>query len=683
MVIVFLLYSVLMILFFEGHSKYELKEEEIVGIVERYQVDGDKLTIYLKGKEIVVVTYYFETEVEKEQYLKKLELGSQIKVNGKLEEASDNTVPNLFNYRKYLLYKKIYYLMKAKEIELLTNNTSLLYAVKNWMINRIDHIDETGYFRTFLLGDKSEMENDIVTSYQKNGVSHLFSISGMHVNFIAGILLFFLQKVTYQLKIQYGFVSLVLLFYLFLTGFGASILRTVIMFWLSALSRCYALKISKVDIMLLTLMVIILINPFILCDVGFQFSYGISLGLVLFQPKIRKIKNPVWQSVFISFLCFLISFPICVYHFNEVNFLSIIFNVIMIPVVSTVVFPFTMICFLIPVLYPVYEKLIQILEMVNTLVVSLDMFQVVFTKPNMLVIIIYYLVIGLVFWRWQLVCLFGIIMLAHRFFPYFDSRFLFVMLDVGQGDCLFIKLPYNQGNILIDTGGRLEYEQEKWQEREVNFSYADRVIVPYLNSLGIEKLDYLILSHGDYDHMGEAIYLVNNFKVDKVTFNNGEYNDLELELIKVLEEKNIKYYRNIKELNINNHKLYFLNNKIYNNENDNSTVIYFNYNQIKMLFMGDAGVEVEENILEKYQLNAIDILKVGHHGSKTSSSEEFINTINPKYSVISVGKNNRYRHPNKEVLESLKDSKIYRTDQEGSIMFKVKKNKLKIETCAP
>ena len=136
-------------------------------------------------------------------------------------------------------------------------------------------------------------------------------------------------------------------------------------------------------------------------------------------------------------------------------------------------------------------------------------------------------------------------------------------------------------------------------------------------------------------------------------------------------------------MNFDNNKLYFLNNEQYNNENDNSSVVYTELNNHKFLFMGDAGVEVEENLLEKYNLKNIDVLKVGHHGSKTSSSKYFINEINSKYSIISVGKNNRYGHPNNAVLENLEDSKIYRTDKDGSIMFKIKNNKLKIETCPP
>ena len=254
---------------------------------------------------------------------------------------------------------------------------------------------------------------------------------------------------------------------------------------------------------------------------------------------------------------------------------------------------------------------------------------------------------------------------------YFNPSFNVVYLSVGNGDSSLITLPYNKGNILIDTGGLYNYEIVK------------NKTIPYLMSLGITKVDYLITTHGDYDHMGEAINLVNNFKVEKVIFNCGEFNELELELIKVLDKKKIPYYSCIKELNIDDNKLYFLNNKDYGNENDNSSVIYTELNNHKFLFMGDAGVKVEEDLIKKYNLQDIDVLKVGHHGSRTSSGQEFISEINPKYSIISVGKNNRYGHPNDNILDNLSDSKIYRTDQDGSIMLKIKNDKLKIETCVP
>ena len=183
--------------------------------------------------------------------------------------------------------------------------------------------------------------------------------------------------------------------------------------------------------------------------------------------------------------------------------------------------------------------------------------------------------------------------------------------------------------------------------------------------------------------MGESINLINNFKVDNVIFNHDGYNELELDLIKVLDDKNIKYYKGLKQLNINNNVIYFLNKELYDNENDNSSVIYTELSGYNFMFMGDASSTTEKEIIDKYNLPDIDVLKVGHHGSRTSSSIEFINEINPEYSIISVGKNNRYGHPNKEVLDALEESKIYRTDQNGSIMFKINNNKLKIETCSP
>lgn len=183
--------------------------------------------------------------------------------------------------------------------------------------------------------------------------------------------------------------------------------------------------------------------------------------------------------------------------------------------------------------------------------------------------------------------------------------------------------------------------------------------------------------------MGEAINLVNSFKVDKVIFNCGEYNHLEKELIKVLDKKHIQHYSCIKELNISENKLYFLQTKEYDNENDNSNVIYTELNGYKFMFMGDAGVEKEKDILEKYNLNNIDVLKVGHHGSKTSSSPNFINSINPKYALISVGKDNKFNHPNTTVLNTLSLSKILRTDIDGSVEIILTKNNYVINTCPP
>ena len=192
-----------------------------------------------------------------------------------------------------------------------------------------------------------------------------------------------------------------------------------------------------------------------------------------------------------------------------------------------------------------------------------------------------------------------------------------------------------------------------------------------------------MLPHGDADHIGGALSLVKDFNVNNVILNKGEYSNLEMKLINILKKKKIYFTSDVDKINIRGWYIYFLNNKLFDNENDNSIINYFKINSYSFLFMGDSSFVVEDYLLEEYNLKDITFLKVGYHGSDTSSSREFIDSINPVNALISVGKNNRYGHPNKEVLNNLNNSKIYRTDQDGSIMFKIKNNKLKIETCSP
>ena len=200
--------------------------------------------------------------------------------------------------------------------------------------------------------------------------------------------------------------------------------------------------------------------------------------------------------------------------------------------------------------------------------------------------------------------------------------------------------------------------------------------------LGISKIDLLILTHGDYDHIGDTINLLNEIKVDEVLFNNDSFNDTENKIIKALDKKNVRYSKNSWDLK-KIEDLYFLNTKMYDNENDNSTVVYFTYENFSFLFTGDASKEREEDIMGNYNIKDVSFLKVGHHGSKTSTGSSFIKNINPKYSIISVGENNRYGHPNKNTLKNLKDTTIFRTDLNGSIKIKLKKNKYEIKTCGP
>ena len=526
------------------------------------------------------------------------------------------------------------------------------------------------YLNLFILGNNNYIDNYILESYRKNGISHLFSISGMHISIFTSVILLILKRIIKNNKLILFILFVILIFYIFITNFSSSVIRASSLFLVSMLLSILGYKVKSSNILIYIFIFSLIENPYKIYNSGFLFSYVISFSLIHFSPKINNYKNYFIKLLITSIISYLISIPILINTNFSINLLTPFINLIFVPYVSLIIFPLSLLTFIFPFLEGLFNFLIYIMEKTSLLISSINFFNITlchmsWIPVNVYYLIIYTIIIKLLKKEYKYIFVFLCIIFIHHNINYLNSFYLINYIDIGQGDTSLIIFPYNKKNILIDCAND-----------------SKNIIIPYLKSQGINKLDYLIITHGDYDHMGEAINLVNNFKVEKVIFNCGEYNDLEKELINVLDKKKIKYYSCIKELNIDKNKLYFLQTKEYDNENDNSNVIYTELNGYKFMFMGDASSTTEHEILNKYNLTDIDVLKVGHHGSKTSSSIEFINEINPKYSVISVGKNNRFGHPNKEVLENLENSKIYRTDQDGSIMFKIKNNKLKIETCS-
>lgn len=672
----FLMLFVAILLYFNAcdKSKYDINDDVIIGTITSYYIDNDKLVITIFGKEKVLCNYYFKDENNTFDY----ELGDKIKLFGKLKLPSNNSIFNGFNYREYLKYERINYIFDIDEIIKISNNKSIMYKLKNSIINIINKSPNKDYLHTFLLGNNKYIDKEVMESYRINGISHLFSISGMHISLLSMIILKLLKNYKFKKEV----VILFLLIYMTLTDFLPSILRSGIFFILIYLNKKFNLNISMFKLMIILLFICVLIDPYIVYKIGFQYSYTISFYLITFNQLINKSKNKLYKLFIVSFISFIVSVPITINNFSQINVLSIFLNIFFVPIVSSIIFPLSLITFLFPFFNNLFTILINIFELLSITFSKIDNFIFIMSKISTLFIIIYYIIISITLYflsknKYKYIVSLMFIFVIHYNITIFNKGLEITYIDVGQGDSIFIKFPNDKSNILIDTGGKVTYGNLK-----NNYSVGKN-IVDYLKSMGIRKLDYLIITHGDFDHMGDSLYLIDKFKVENVIFNCGEFNVLEKELIKVLDEKKIKYYSCIKELNIDNNKLYFLQTKKYDNENDNSNVIYTEFNGYKFMFMGDAGVDKEKDILENYNISNIDVLKVGHHGSKTSSSKKFIDETNPKYGVISVGKNNKYGHPNKEILNTLSNSKIYRTDEDGSIMFKIKNNKLKIKTCSP
>ena len=669
LLLISIIYIIIKNIIFPSYSQYNGDENKIYGYIKNYSIYDNYIKIYLKGKENIIVNYYYNDNKD----INNINIGDKYLIYGHLEEPSNNTIPNTFNYKKYLKNKKIFYIFKSNRIELVKESNSILYYIKNNIYKRVRKIDAKGYILTFLLGDKSLIDKEIYNIYKDNGISHLLSISSLHISIFMGVVLRIINKISYSNFFKQIISIIFILFLIFIIDNSISLYRVGITYIIHSINRIFNLKISRKDILIISFIILVLLNSMIIYDMGFQFSYIISSGLIIYSRNIKNIKNKLQQRLIISISCFLLSLPICIYYYYQINIFSIILNIIFIPFISIIIIPLCILTFIFPFIYNILSLFINLLEYSNQLINSINIFTITFCKPNIIIIIIYYLIIYLIKNNYKYLILLIIVLCIHKLYSYYNPNFEITYLDVGQADSIIIKYPHNKKNIMIDTGGIAD----------TDYLVTTNKTIPYLRSIGIIKINILILTHGDYDHMGEAINLVNNFKVEKVIFNCGPYNDLEKDLIKELDKKKIKYYSCIKELHLDQNKLYFLQTKEYDNENDNSNVIYTELNDYKFMFMGDASSTTEKEILDKYSIPDIDVLKVGHHGSKTSSSKEFINEINPKYSVISVGKNNRYGHPNKEALDNLEKSKIYRTDQDGSIMFKIKNNRLQIETCNP
>lgn len=656
----------------EHISKYDNFDNLKLKIVSINYID-DGYKFILKGKEKLIAYYYTD---KKENY----NLGDIILISGEKKDIYNNTVDNTFNYKKYLYNQGIYNVIEITDINKVKSNRNIFYSMKTYLINRGTKLSKSyPYVNSLILGNNSFLDDDVLESYRNNGISHLFAISGLHISVFMMIINKILSRFGIGEKKRCIIIVLFLLYYMFLTNFSMSVMRGGIFTILILINKLLKLDIKTINLLLFTLAIIIFINPLFLYNLGLQFSYIITLFLILYKDIINRFKNGILKLLLTSFLSFIVAYPITVNNFFQVNFLSILYNIFFVPYVSYILLPFTLISYLFPFFDNLLYLLIKIIEQVSLILEQFDTFKIIMCKLDLSIVVSYYVVLCILLSfakKRKVKYLFFIFFFYFMHFinPFKNSNYVY-MFDVNQGDSILINV--NNNVTLIDTGGVVMYSDNNY-----TYQLSNNRILPYLKSKGIRKIDNLLISHGDFDHMGEAVNIVNNFKVDKVIFNCGSYNDLERDLIDVLNKKNIKYYSCVDEIKIDNYKLKFLNTKDYDNENDNSNVVYFNYNNIKFLFMGDAGINREKDILKKYSLEKIDFLKVGHHGSNTSSGEEFINNINPKYSLISVGKNNRYGHPKDSVLNTLKDSKIYRTDKDGSVEIKLK-DYYNIRTCSP
>ncbi len=644
-------------------SLYKVDVKEITGKIIKCQKSESGVTLTVQAKEKIIVNYSNDFNCQ---------LGIKIKAKGTLKTPNSNTVFNLFNYRHYLWSQKINYIFQANFLEIIDNSQSFPYLIKNRLIDKIDNYHSRDYLHAFILGNSKEIEKDVLSTYQNNGISHLLAISGMHITLLSTILLFILNRLSYKEKRNYLLVIILLLFYAFLTGFSPSVIRATAIFVALTVKKILNLQLKTIYFLLLIASVYLLYNPYIVYHIGFLFSFIITFYLLAFQKLIAKFSANLAKTFIVSFIAFLASIPILIDNFFSVNFLSPVINVFFVPLVSFIIYPLSLITLCVPSLDHLLFSLTKFMETVSNFFNNIAFLTITLRDVPLIIYLIYYLIITYALYclteqKKQGLIILAIILIIHANSNYFDKYPELTMLDVGQGDSILIKLDHNKGNILIDTGGQINFDGSE------AYDLTKTKTIPYLKSLGITKLDYLILTHGDFDHAGMAPNLLKNFKIKKIILNKNHDNELEKNIISLARKYSIEVEKvREKQMKIGSYDFKFLNGLNSSDENDDSLIIYTKIMAQNILLMGDASVRSEKYILDTYNLKHMDILKVGHHGSSTSTSSEFIDQISPSISLISAGKNNLYGHPHRETLKKLEDSKILITQIDGSIKLVLK-----------
>lgn len=633
------------------------------GIVEEIKRKEEKTTITIKNKERVIGTYY-----EKENGIfPKLHLGDKVRVEGEFKRPSSNTTEYLFNYQKYCRRKNIFYLVEIEKIKVLKRSQNVYYRLKDTLNNSI----KNPYVKTFILGDKSEIKEEVKRSYQENGISHLFAISGMHISLLVNMIEKFLKKLKQKEQLIFQITSFFLLCYLLILGFSPSIVRAILFYFFFSLNRIYYFYVKPKNIFLFVLSISLILNPYYIYDTGFLYSYSISYALLSIGKDLEG-KNYFSSLLKTSSVAFIVSIPISIYTYYQINILGILYNLIFVPFVSMLLFPLSLIILLIPPLEILYNPLIKILEMISLFLSKITIGKIIMKH----IPFPFYLFYGFIIFFYintknkKVLIIFLFLLSIHLFLPFFDQREYLKMIDIGQGDSIL--LHSKNKNILVDTGGYESFGPN----RDGTIFY--HTLQPLFRSEGIRSLDYLILTHGDKDHLGEAKTIIENMKVRKIIINDNKMNYYEKQLPKKKTRKGKQGFY----IHLNHIRMWQLNEDL-EDENDSSQIYYVTWNKKTMLLTGDASIKSEQLLLENYDLGHIDILKAGHHGSKTSTSEELLKEITPNLALISCGRDNKFKHPNTETIEKLKKHHIlyHRTDKEGTITINMKKKKWSIKTC--
>ncbi len=684
----------------EGSMNSHLKAQED----EERNLQGIVYKIEIKEK-----LQYLYIEQNNEKYLiydtsfQSVRIGNEILATGQYQLFESEPNPGNFNQKKYYNIKKIKGYLWAKSLEVTSEDIywlrNKLYEMRGSIKNQIYQFfdsEKGGFMVALLLGEQDGLEPIDREMFQKVGVGHIFAISGLHISILGIALYKVLKKWIGKFMIAAVISSTLLLLYVIMIGSGVSAARAAIMFFVAMGAELSGRGYDSLTSVSVAALGILIYNPNQLFDAGFLLSFGAVIGILGIYPimsscleKWGKLGGTIAASISIQVMIF----PMLLQYFYEISIYSILTNLLILPVLGIVLISgiVGVICsFLIgnmaAPIFLICKLLISYIYKVGELSLNLPFARVILGQPDARVLLFYYLstfgLIGYAIWKkkksqgevkWnqKAILIWLVVTVSTLWIDMPTQGIIVTLLNVGQGDSMYLKGAEGI-DYLIDGGSSSETEVGKYR------------IEPFLKSRGVERLEYVFVTHGDKDHINGISELIEReavgIKIDTLVMCKEKFQDQEL-----IQLKNLAMKHQIRVLEIG------VGDRIEEGEmvieviapmeefqgeigNESSLVLDVNYKEFSMLCTGDVEGEGEEDLLEYLETEdkKYDVLKVAHHGSKNSTSHEFLEQIDAEIALISAGKENPYGHPHEELLERVKEyvKYTYETANSGAIVLK-------------
>lgn len=728
--------------------------ESFTGTVKNIVYKEDYMMLYMKdnslNKQGIIVYSYYTDDYN-------AGIDDEIKVSGEVSMWEKAHNPGNFNSRLYYISCGYPYKCNADRITVIHSGkdsfNAWLYSLKQRfkaVYNTVYDEYDNQLMNSMVLGDKYELEADVKDMYQKSGVSHLLAISGLHIS-IAGMSVYNMLRKRLNQKISAIAGILVILSYLIFTGESVSAARAVCMLVMTIIADVRARTYDMLTALSMASVMQIMDNPYIICNTSYIMSFLAMLGIALVLPVIssadktlvfikkKNRKNRTLKDEVVYLLCDSLSgciaiqlmlLPALLYVSYETLFISVILNLIVIPLM-----PVVMISGIVSGLAGLVSikcawfmagaahYVLKLYDILCKACADIQAGTYVTGRPQVWQFVLYMFILAVwiaadseyvkyctiyrvsnlhdasrnvcniyrnscnISHNIKSVILIVLLILAAVNMRYVHPKGLYIMmLDVGQGDCIYIR-DENGISYLFDGGSTDVKQAGKYR------------IYKTLRYMGIRRIDYAVISHGDADHVNGIKELIDmsgaSFTVGEVVMPDIKDKDSEESYAGMIEYAhkagiNISYKKAGDVLVCDNSTAFKITcmhpceSYDYEDANDYSAIYMIEYKDFSMLMMGDAGKKAEKCMMndwkERKELKVF-ALKAGHHGSRYSCSEAFLESIDPAIALISCGKDNRYKHPHKEMLTRLHnmDIKPYRTDEDGAIMINVSADKIKVQ----